>query len=76
MKGPLSWAEETRLPPRKPRNVREAMDSLSYARGKLKDCCSPVLAVSRDRLSSQTDAIKERKAIREESKVGFFASPC
>lgn len=76
MKGPLSWAKETRFPPRKQRNVREAMDSPSYARGQLKGCCSLVLAVSRDRLSSQTDVITKLKAVTEESKAGFFSSPC
>lgn len=38
------------------------------------DCCRWLSAVSRD--SSQTDVIKELKAVREESKVGFFPIPC
>lgn len=58
------------------RKVGEAMDSHNYVRGKLKDCCRLFLAVSRDRLSSQTDIIKKLKATREESKVGLFAIPC
>ena len=54
----------------------EAINSPNYVRGKLKDHCRLVLAVSRDRLSSRTDVIKKLKAIREESKVGFFTIPC